>query len=460
MLGDSLSDRGTMANRRLFGFIPMGRVLGLYETSPEGRFTNGFAWTDYLAAMLSNEFLIRDLKSTRDLDSTDIADGLINGDRNIAPLIQQSYTLKKDRVVEFKGKNLVRSYDEGGLTAHDYWGTLSRSMTVFFSRLIVCTLGKMRKKLLADDAAHKFSAQYKLETLVIEWSGANDLILANESPSIAAVNLAVSARVQNIKELIKNGYRHFVLFNLPDIGSTPRFQAKSEADRTNAHHCTETFNLLLSRACQELSDIYPHCSIDIFNVHGHFNQLYEHPEPYFSKDKLKTPYKTSKDFVITPKGTSPAHGYMFWDDVHPTADMHAQLAEFFYAKVNLEYNFTEPMGATLLNGSVLNISEEALLVSFKKKYVEKLSEDRNGFFGNYRRSNMHYQTTTLDQILSHALFEGGHRSLDVIKELQWIDKKNNLNLNIPVLKTALERVHANHKKSKITDPKVTSHLVA
>lgn len=460
MLGDSLSDRGTMNNRRLFGLIPMGRLIGLYQTSPDGRFTNGYAWTDYLATMLSNEFIIRDLKQSRGLDSTDVADGLINRDRNIAPIIEQSYTLKKDWVVDFEGKNLVRSYNEGGLTAHDYWGELSKSIIVFFSRLILATLAGMRKKMLLDDRAHEFSAQHKAETLVIEWSGANDLITANEKPSVAAVNLALNERVKNVKTLIKNGYRHFVLFNLPDLACTPRFQAKSEEERANAHDCIETFNLLLSRACQQLSDTYPHCSIQIFDVHRFFKQLYKHPEPHFSKDKLKIPYRTSKDFALTTNGTSPAHGYMFWDDVHPTADMHAQLAEFFYRKIKLEYNFTEPEIEAAQKGHFLNISEEALLMSFKKKYVEKLSEDRHGFFGSFRRSNMHYQTATLDQILTHALYEGGHRSLYVIKELQWLDDKNNLNLNIPALKAALERVQAKQAYATNNDSDETKSLIA
>jgi len=110
---------------------------------------------------------------------------------------------------------------------------------------------------------------------------------------------------------------------------------------------------------------------------------------------------------------------------------------------------------------VINISEEELLASFKKKYVEKLSKDRNGFFGFYRRSNIHYQMiSTLDQILSHALFEGGHRSLFVIKELRWIDDKNNLNLNIPALKAALERVQARQANAINGDPKEKTPLIA
>jgi hypothetical protein len=61
-LGDSLSDRGTMNNRYLFGFIPMKWVAGLSGESPAGRFTNGLAWSDHIVAMFSNSFFINELK--------------------------------------------------------------------------------------------------------------------------------------------------------------------------------------------------------------------------------------------------------------------------------------------------------------------------------------------------------------------------------------------------------------
>ncbi len=44
VLGDSLSDRGTLNKRELLGFIPMSYLSGLRSKSPKGRFTNGFLW--------------------------------------------------------------------------------------------------------------------------------------------------------------------------------------------------------------------------------------------------------------------------------------------------------------------------------------------------------------------------------------------------------------------------------
>ncbi len=43
MMGDSLSDWGSVKRRHLLGFIPMSWIAGLDKNSPKGRFTNGYA---------------------------------------------------------------------------------------------------------------------------------------------------------------------------------------------------------------------------------------------------------------------------------------------------------------------------------------------------------------------------------------------------------------------------------
>jgi len=49
VFGDSLSDRGAMADSALAAFS------GLWGNSPHGRFTNGFVWLDYFIRQLKTE---------------------------------------------------------------------------------------------------------------------------------------------------------------------------------------------------------------------------------------------------------------------------------------------------------------------------------------------------------------------------------------------------------------------
>jgi len=483
MMGDSLSDRGTLDHRYLFGIIPMAWLGGLTGKSPRGRFTNGFAWSDDISATLADEFIIHraenkgtlgggqkkynfnaadvsddiltqrkatDANANSDqkthLDTTDIADNVIS-DRHFQRSIQHSYTLDNDLYVQYRGRDFVRSYDEGGLTAHDYSWIPSTSISRFFSRLILSTLGKKREALLDHDKKLEVSVTQKKQTLIIEWSGANDLITVNARPSEEEADRAISDRISNAEKLIKQGYRNFVLFNLPDLSLTPRFQNMTGEDgnreRQNAQNISKYFNDNLLIACALLQKKYSGSSVEVFDIGAVFTDIYDDTKDQtnrypgrFELDKLKTPYTKSKDFVIK-NGLSPASGYMFWDDVHPTANMHALLADQFYKTYQNKYMFSAPKIETA----------KMLCDTFRKKYSDKFNKDVHGFFGLFRRSNLpKIDYTNPDQalamILKHALYSGGNRTRGAITDLQWIDAKGNINVQIPALKAAKAELDA------------------
>ena len=335
-IGDSLSDRATFDGRYLLGLYPIKKLNGLLDKSPHGRFTNGFVWSDYLSSMLANEMLIRELKAKRHLDSTDIADAVINQSLAKEDASRYGYSLKNDQFVNFHGRNILRSYNEAGLTAHDYHWTPSTKIGLSLRRNIVSTLTIMREKLLAYDKEHSISAEQKAQTRILDWSGANDLLIANEKPSEEIVEKAIQARIENIEILIRHGYRQFTLFNLPDLFITPRYQKRSPEDRNNAHKCSLYFNLKLKEACLKLAERHPNCLIEEYDVNQIFTDGYEHPEKFgLDADKTKIPYIKSKEFkAAKPKG------FTFWDDVHFTAFIHYMLGERLYKKLSKDFDFT------------------------------------------------------------------------------------------------------------------------
>jgi phospholipase/lecithinase/hemolysin len=344
MMGDSLSDRGTLDHRHL-GLIPMSKMSGLEGKSPLGRFTNGYVWTDHLGALLADQFIIDNLED-KDESPEDVADGVIDHDPHEKRMIRKRYNLDNDRCIRYKGHDFVRSYDEGGLTAHDYRWDLSTSISRFATRLIVHTLQYMRDKLLAADQAKNRSLQHKAETLVIEWSGANDLVTVNQKPSEKEVMLAIAARMKNVSVLIENGYQHFILFNMPDLSLTPRYHLKTAKEQQDAHDLCELFNKELAKECRRLKTTYPSCTIDIYDISHEFQMIYNHPEKYkLDKDKLTKPFTLSPDFKKPVGDVSPAPGYMFWDDIHPTTHVHALLAEKFYSHYAFRFDFKAPEDA-------------------------------------------------------------------------------------------------------------------
>jgi phospholipase/lecithinase/hemolysin len=469
MMGDSLSDRGTLNKVLLFGCIPMSYLSGLQGHSPDGRFTNGLVWSDHVSAEIASDFTIHRLlkrkrfnnpdkrtqkaRTTDDLhihgykenrqniylDAIDISDAIIMGDSKVLHAIRDSYTLDDDQFVNYRGKVWIRSYCEGGLSSHDYSWNLSTSIVRFFTRLIVSTLTNMRDKLLDYDKKNKISAQQKTETLIIEWSGANDLVTVNAKPSFAEVDKAIAARVDNVKKLIASGYRNFVLLNVPNLALTPRFQLLSKEEQDNAQKCVAYFNAQLQKVCAELNQDYPHCSLDAFDINTMFEHIYNNAKQYgFEESKKTIPYIKSKDFKAPVDGVSPASGYMFYDDIHPSADMHALLAAYFYDQLERRYKLLEP-NKEIKRESCL--SEDALLKAFRKQYEVRLNADKNSFFHG-SRSNLNYKNAELHVVLKHALHDKGARTLDVLKKMGWINHEGQLALDEPVLQHAMDRAHA------------------
>lgn len=395
VLGDSLSDRGTLYKHMLLGILPMNFLSGLSKkSSPKDRFTNGYLWGDYVSAAIVERFEISDQRRRLKLnhtasDNADVSDEFLSN-----PVVREqnrsAFNLNDDKYVLFKGNRFARFYCEGGLASHDYSTYLSTNTIIEASRLISATLEKKREELLSYDKKNQISKQDKAETLVIEWSGANDLIAVNEEPTYQAVDNAIRERIKNIELLIENGYRNFILFNLPNLSLTPRYQVKEKLD--NASKCSKYFNERLAQQCAEINKKYKELNISItlsvFDVNKAFENVYDNPESYrFEREKLKKPYIESEEFKINKKNPDfiagkilPAPGYMFWDDVHPTMTMHHWIAVQFIEKYRRLYDFIAPQQPyKKTTKDDLNITKKSSLSDDNSKLIAalKLPKDVN-----------------------------------------------------------------------------------
>ncbi|KTD78757.1 SGNH/GDSL hydrolase family protein [Legionella waltersii] len=351
-MGDSLSDRGTLDHLKLAGFIPMSLVSGLSSKSPRGRFTNGFLWIDMVGASGIEQLEIDHWRYHLGLKDTPVEDA------DLADLIlakklkrnREAFTLDDDKNILFNGARYIRTYCEGGATSADWKEKVTIKPANEGARLVVSNLADKREQLLNDDQRYKVSDQEKAETLVTEWSGANDLITVNSRPSREIADEAVKARIANIEAMIGKGYRNFVLMNLPDLGLTPRYVRKGGEEQENASDCSKYFNQQLAAEVKKLQDKYQDVFLDVFDVSSLLTEVYQDPEKYkFKKELLSTPYTESEAFKKNQEnpqekleGMSPSEGYMFWDDVHPTADMHAWLAEKYMEKYDAVFDYRSP----------------------------------------------------------------------------------------------------------------------
>ncbi|KTC84271.1 SGNH/GDSL hydrolase family protein [Legionella drozanskii] len=323
VFGDSLSDRGLLGLEELLAFGG-----GLTGESPRWRFANGFGWVDLVAAFGMADFTINEVKAQRKellarLD--ELRENEQNRDqiiqikkirKNVAQLddndlqelfnkFRQAFNLDNPRAILYHGERYLRTYAIGGATAAQWelnFDELVDEPSEDISRLLLANLKQQRKQLFEDDHHYRVTREEKKETLVVDLSGANDLITVNDRPTTEIADKAIKAKIENIEKLIEKGYRNFVLFNLPDFSLTPRFQNSSEEERNNAHVVTEYFNEKLSRKVEELKTRYDEdCFFDVFDANAIFIDAYQHPEKYGFDPELKKEYFTESEVLEEAK---------------------------------------------------------------------------------------------------------------------------------------------------------------
>jgi hypothetical protein len=291
------------------------------------------------------------------------------------------------------------------------------------------------------------NSEAKKKTLVIEWSGANDLITVNEKPTQEAAYKAVNARIEHIEKMVAQGYCHFVLFNLPDLSLTPRFQnghsrktaQENQQERDEAAEVVTYFNQLLQDRIDVLQKqwqtLFPECSVHLYDINTLFTDAYQNPTKYkLAENKKRVPLIRSSEFVNTDDQKQ-AEGYMFWDEVHPTTALHVEIMEHFYREsFQQHYEF--------------HIPHDGLVDQFRAAYGIRWETDRESWRpGYFSCSNIAWSDPklTLDDVLKHAQHEKGHRTLEVITELGWFGPRSTQSALVDAMKRVSAQVLPNNR---------------
>ena len=156
-------------------------------------------------------------------------------------------------------------------------------------------------------------------------AGANDIINGQTNVSIPVNNLS-----QDLGRLVAAGARQFLVSNLPLLGYTPRFNG-NPTTFAQYNALSEQFNASLAVMLDSLQTRNAALSIHRLDVATLFTQAIANPAVFGLTNVTNaaapglepgtSSYDTSK---IAPN----ANQYMFWDDLHPTATVHAELAQF------------------------------------------------------------------------------------------------------------------------------------
>ena len=151
-------------------------------------------------------------------------------------------------------------------------------------------------------------------TLFVVWGGANNLTEAVPEPNApqTIVNGAI-AQVGNIQRLINAGATQFLVPNLPNLGSVPRFNM-SPTDSVAFNKASVLYNTTLDGGVSllPLLNFGRRVTIYKFDVYSLLKSVIAHPANYGLLDVTDS----SQSMPVDPDN------FLFWDDLHPTTHGH------------------------------------------------------------------------------------------------------------------------------------------
>jgi phospholipase/lecithinase/hemolysin len=164
------------------------------------------------------------------------------------------------------------------------------------------------------------------------WAGSNDVLdIANstETPAqqAASVQQAVTNEIGFIDGLIAHGAKNLVVMNVPDLGASPYERARPASDAASSA-LAKTYNAELGAALQQIVASGT-ASIDYVNTFGLLDLAVSDPAAFGLTNVTQpvwTGNLTGGNGVLTATGAA-QNGYLFFDNMHPTAGGHALLAD-------------------------------------------------------------------------------------------------------------------------------------
>src|SRR4051794_640083 len=212
-------------------------------------------------------------------------------------------------------QTLVRSTSSGG---NDFaYGGAKTTGTSFPDNLFVQDVDDQVGQYLSSRTANA-------TTLYVVFAGANDLLQGQTNMTVPVNSLQTS-----MNRLVTAGARTFLVFNLPPLGNTPRFNG-SASTMTQYNNLTQQYNTALATMVNGLHASNPAVTVYQFDVSALVKSAITNPQAFGLTNVTNsaapglTPGASSYD---TSKEVPNPNEYVFWDDIHPTTFVHAILAQ-------------------------------------------------------------------------------------------------------------------------------------
>ncbi|QBL08589.1 PEP-CTERM sorting domain-containing protein [Rheinheimera sp. D18] len=266
IFGDSLSDTGNTKATVPLGSL--GPVAALAGYGPNGRFSNGNVWHEYLASDLA-------LSTTR---ST-------SGGNNFA------YGGARIDNTSGVSTGVLNQYDQ-------YLNRLSGS---------------------AFDA----------DALYIAWAGGNDMrdLVGVTSPLMMVTSIIGNFQMM-LTDMIARGAMTLLVPNLPDLGSIPEFAATAES--FSGHEVSMLWNSMLEDMLINLAK-NSDAQIYMLDVRSIFDGILADPLSEGFSNTTDQCRSVTGGLFASERTCANVSQYVFWDEIHPTSRAHGILGREAYA---------------------------------------------------------------------------------------------------------------------------------
>ncbi|MEE2000215.1 SGNH/GDSL hydrolase family protein [Alkalimonas sp. MEB108] len=286
IFGDSLSDTGN--TRAAVPFGSLGPIAAEAGYGPNGRFSNGDLW---------HEFLADDL-------------------------------------------GLSTSHSRGGGNNFAHGGARVNNDTGFSAGLLWQW----------DNYQSRFGgAVMDPAALYVVWAGGNDMrdLVGSSAPLMMITSIMGNFQTM-LTEMILGGATTLLVPNLPDLGSIPEF--RTGANSFSGTEVSTLWNQALQLMLIGLANQYQ-IDIFMLDVFGIFDRILADPASEGFANTTGECRSIRRVFGIASEvSCANAHTYVFWDEIHPTTAAHSVLgreASLLLAS-GQTVNFQVPAPATLL----------------------------------------------------------------------------------------------------------------
>jgi outer membrane lipase/esterase len=168
--------------------------------------------------------------------------------------------------------------------------------------------------------------------LYLIFVGGNDVANATlQGTGATAIASAVGAELAAVQSLRSAGAANFLVVNVPNIGITPRFAQGSPALAPTATTLTQLYNSTLASGLAGLN--LGGANVTLFDLYG-FNTRVLANAGRFGLTNLTDPCFTNAPLSAATTaacgaGAANIGGFAYWNEFHPTGNVHALWAEGF-----------------------------------------------------------------------------------------------------------------------------------